>query len=449
MAQVIWRVGLLALTVVVAISCAGAQATPEAAPTASPAQSPPVNSTLPAAVTPSDSLATPSAPPSSTPQAIPTAEPTPSATPKRTPVPPTPISGVVAPWVETTRVGLGYVSNLWAAAVRDGTYVLSGQPMADGWDAHLWFSDDAVAWQLATMPAQPHIDRIHAITSTADGFVALGLDFSGEETLTQVLVSRDAHSWQIAGSYVGVGTDVAEIDGRLLAINNGNSVSDPQFSDDGGTTWKVVDTQSGLAVASGLLALYGADGYLWAVRSDDPSEDASITTPVELWRTTNGLDWTKVTDMPDSIAANSAAMTSGPNGWVISARRATFTDYEQSNEWFAWHSADGLNWQSAKSVPQYVDQIVADTDGFIGIGRDRGSCCVLEASNVRQLIWTSAEGSVWQQQPQKGWHGREIDFVASVGDRVLGVGIDWPLSRDSLNAGWGVGWQVDRADLLP
>ncbi|HEY7025127.1 MAG TPA: hypothetical protein VH371_09220 [Candidatus Limnocylindrales bacterium] len=341
------------------------------------------------------------------------------------------------------------MTGLWAASERQGTYVLSGQPVADGWDAQLWYSNDARLWQLAALPDQPHIDRIHAIAPTGNGFAALGLELNDTEFLTHALISTDGLAWKVAGSYPGVGSDLAEIDGRLLAFNNDNSKSDPVYSDDDGITWHVVSSPSGLVVADGLLALYETEDYLWALRSDDPTEDARIKTPIELWRTTDGLDWSEVVELPDSMAASKAEIASGPLGWVITARRATFTDYELSNEWSAWSSADGLVWRPAVSAPQYVDQILADDQGFIAIGRDPGKCCVLEESNVRQNIWTSADGRSWHQMSQQGWHGREIDYLTSVGTQLEGVGIDWKFwpSRDSV--GWGVAWEANRSDLLP
>lgn len=359
-----------------------------------------------------------------------------------------PVAGVVAPWMEMTDVGLGHVTDLWATAERNGIHVLSGQPAADGWAGQIWYSDGGLRWQPAALPAEPHIDRIHAITSTSSGFVALGLDFD-EETFTHALVSSDGREWRLAGSYTGTGTYLAEISGRLLAFGNNDWLSDPWYSDDGGATWHELDTESGLAVANGLLAFHQADGYLWAVRSDNPVEDASFRTPVELWRTPNGLDWEKVSELPQSISVSSAAIASGPDGWVISARRVTFSGPgEQHNAWLAWRSADGVNWQTAASNPEYVDQIVADEEGFIAIGRDPGACCALDSANVRQHVWISADGSTWRQLSRKGWHGREIDFITSVGDHVVGVGMDWLLAPGPDGEAWGVDWEVDRSELL-
>jgi hypothetical protein len=345
---------------------------------------------------------------------------------------------------------LEQVEQLWAEAQCGGTSVLSGQPnTSGGWDAHLWYSDDGLIWQAATMPDEPQIDRIHAIAASSAGCVALGLDFSGEETLTQVLVSSDGREWRVAGSFVGLGTILAEINGRLLAFGNNSWKSDPWYSDDGGRAWQKLDSESGLAVANGLLDLELIDDFLYAVRSDDPVDDASIKTPIELWRTDNGLDWSKVTDLPGSIAAGKATLASGPLGWVIAARRTTFDDMEQINEWFAWWSGDGVVWQPAKSAPRYIGQMVGDQLGFIAIGRDPGPCCALEESNVRANIWTSADGLSWHQQPQQGWHGREIDAITSVGDEIVGVGIDWKFWPGRSSIGWGVTWTVDRAALLP
>lgn len=365
-------------------------------------------------------------------------------------MPPTPIAGVVGPWIETTNVGLGHITDLWATE-RSGVYVLSGQPAADTWAGQLWYSEDGMHWRRATMPAERHIDRIHAIAiaSYSGSFVALGLDID-DETFTHVLISADGRDWQFAGSFKGIGTYLADIDGRLLAFGNLSWPSDPWYSENGGATWQRLETASGMAVANGLLAIHRANGYLWAVRSDDPIEDASIRTPVELWRTSDGLEWHLVRELPQSISANKAAMAHGPTGWVITAGRYTFPeDYEQSRDWYAWYSSDGETWKAARSSPAYVEQIVVDEQGFIGVGRDPGPCCALSESNVRQHVWTSADGSTWRRLSRKGWHGREIDFITSVGYQVVGVGMDWLLAPGPDGEAWGVVWEVERSKLLP
>jgi hypothetical protein len=335
-------------------------------------------------------------------------------------------------------------------AERDGIFVLSGQPAADTWAGQLWFSEDGFRWQRATMPAEPHVDRVHTVAATSTGFVALALDFSGEDTLTHALISADGRAWHPAGSYPGMGTNLAEIGGRLLAFGDVDRLSDPWFSEDAAATWQKLDTDSALAVADGLLALHQAEGELWAVRSDNPVEDATIKTPVELWRTRDGLEWELLGELPESVSANRAAIGSGPNGWVITARRTTFRHepLEQNEEWFAWHSRDGVSWEASRNVPQYVDQILADDQGLIAIGHDHGACCAIAEQDVRQLAWASADGSTWRRLQKDGWRGREIDFITSISDRVTAVGIDWLVNPGRNYEGWGVGWEVDRDELL-
>jgi hypothetical protein len=50
----------------------------------------------------------------------------------------------------------------------------------------------------------------------------------------------------------------------------------------------------------------------------------------------------------------------------------------------------------AERVPTFVEQIVADDQGFVAIGRDYGGCCAIDEASVDQLVWLSADGDTWQ-----------------------------------------------------
>lgn len=370
--------------------------------------------------------------------------------------------------METTDAGLGRARTFYSMAFDGHVFVLSGEattverysgpdPGKQGWvengAAAIWYSADALEWHRAVMPQHPAIDRIEALVATGAGFVALGLDFSGHAAVTHALISADGRQWAAAGSFPGIGDQAAQVGGRIVAFDPVDAESSTGWtSADGGQTWQPLPTEPANRLANGLLSLHVEGDYLWAVRSDDPFDDARIATPVELWRTTDGFDWELVGELPESISVNRAVMTSGPAGWVVSTRRITFSDaVHQNNEWFAWHSADGVNWQQSESAPRYVDQIVADEEGFIAIGHDYGPCCAFEESDVRQHVWLSADGSSWRQLSQAGWHGREIDFIVSNGTSVGGPGIDWLLGEgdSGFPGGWGVVWTVDRAKLAP
>jgi hypothetical protein len=338
------------------------------------------------------------------------------------------------------------------------TYVLSGEatflewvsiPGKESWQETgvpaIWYSQDLGEWRRATVPSGPSIE---AVVATNSGFVAFGPDFSGPGTKTQVLASVAGDEWTTAGSLSGYVDHAAAIGDLIVAFGSIDDLTSAWTSADAGQTWQQPSTESAADVADGLLTLYASDGFVWAIRSDDPIDDPSIVTPVELWRTEDGLEWELITKLPDSISVNDAVMTSGLHGLVISARRITFRNGVQATEWFAWHSADGISWQAARTPPQYVDQIIGDVAGFIAIGGAL-DCCAVEESDVLQNTWVSADGATWIQMPDEGWRGREIDFLVSDGVSVVGPGIDWRLVEGDTGfpGGWGVVWSVDRDQL--
>lgn len=445
-----------------------------------PAASPTISASPSSPATPAPA-ATPSTPPTS-PSPTSTSSPTPSTSPSptpntapRTPEPtnPAPIPGVVAPWTESADAGLGRVYDIVGTASANGTHVIVGTaeilywyvfPGKTGWMDDLvpaiWYSPDARTWQQADLPAEPELWDMIAVVAVDGGFVAFAYVDTDDASVTSAFTSSDGQEWQFSGSFVGSGRLIGTAGDRLVVFGE-TEYGQPAavWVSDDGATWQSVTEESALEVAGGVVALLSHDGFLWAVRSDDPYEDASIKTPVELWRTSDGLAWEMVGLLPKSISVNSASMAVGPAGWVITASRVTSAPGPgcgpgQSNySRYAWHSADGLSWKVARSAPEHVEQVVADESGFIGIGRRyAGGGCVINESDVRQTVWVSSDGSSWQQLPRKGWHGREIDVVSLLGDEVVAVGIDWKLlsggdEPGDMEGGWGVVWTVDRAEL--
>lgn len=350
-----------------------------------------------------------------------------------------------------TSTGLGAIEEFGPLAEANGRYVIAGQPGAvNAFLPHLWYSTDALNWQLAELPAQPAVTRFSSVIAGGSGFVAFGIDFeTADAPSTVVYSSADGSRWTVVGRVARDVDKAASVDGRLVAFGTTQYGQSPAvwLSADG-AEWQPVSDQSALLVDEGLVALANAAGFLWAVRSDDPAEDGNRH-PVELWRSSSGEHWDKVGELPNSISVSSATLAVGAMGWAITAERVTFAGASgaAAYDWYAWYSADGTEWHIAGSAPRHTDFILADDFGFVAVGGDYGGCCAVDASSVKGQIWTSDGGGRWTRRSDKGWNGRVIEALISGGPSVAGVGIDWRLFSDDPLHGLGVVWTVERSAL--
>jgi hypothetical protein len=409
-------------------------------------------SPTPTAVLPLSPSPTPTTSPTPVPSAstLPTPMPTPTVTirptspPARTPPPlRSPEPGVVAPWQESTDNGLGLVYEIDGVDYANGVYVAVGEAaVPTGWDARhgqwswgsaaaIWYSSDGQQWQPASLPDWPQLDRVTGVTATDSGFAALGPTADIGYT-TYVLTSADGRDWQVSSSFAGYATALTALGPHLLAYPI-------EIYGDQDAAWTYADgTWSRADLPRRVLAATAADGYMWAVVGDQR--------PPALWRSSDGLSWDKVAGISGPKDLAYAQLAVGPNGWVITGEQVTdgpgpIPEYG----WYAWTSPDSLTWTAVDKPPEHVASVLADDQGIVAVGFDTGGCCAWEPDTAQGAIWTSADGSVWQRLPKKGWTGRLPYQVTRSGNTLVVLGTDWNLSTDYVGA--GAEWTIDRAAL--
>ena len=321
-------------------------------------------------------------------------------------------TGLKIDWHQANSTGLGRPEGFPAAAYAKGTYVVSAWGNVGG---RIWASSDArnwsVAWRGDTPPSY--------VVPGGPGFVAWK---SG------ILLSKNGRTWNSANQ--GVPQRLLNSDFPQLGSVAGVVVA---FPDSGHGFWSG-DGHTWHALASGPkqpVTLAGDGTRLWALTGGS-NFDNSTTSPVQVWVTSDGKNWTNSAQLPNSHRAASLVAAFGPLGGVVIAGARS------------WYSADDVHWHLATNTPtrtnkgrDYVDAVVADAAGFIVTAHRDPPGCVIDPAQRLALTWTSVDGKIWRQMSTQGWLGREIDQLF-ISDRTLfGVGINW--SNDTPS---GVVWRA-------
>jgi hypothetical protein len=366
--------------------------------------------------------------------------PTDGATPPvATPGVPTGNQGLVVDWHQVPDPGLGVVIGVTGAASANGRLVVIGDSTEDFVPA-IWWSDNGNTWQLAQWPDSGNSAlALTGVTAGGPGFVAVGSDYESEDAINAVTyTSTDGVSWQR-----GDDPDLAGQSAFLIGAAGTNVVafadSGAVFKSSDGLSWDPVLDASAVEVGDGLLDVAGYNGSLWAF-STAPGATEEESGPLDVWRTDDGISWTRLGTVPDSLGALDARTAVGPKGLVLVAD----IDNADSFAWHGWQSADGANWQPATNTPAEITDVLSDETGFIAVGYYNlaGGCAVDETENVG-VTWTSVDGLTWRQMSQEGWVGREVDVLGLIGRTLVGVGIDWNLLYAEEGGNSGLVWTAD------
>ena len=323
-------------------------------------------------------------------------------------------AGLKIDWRQAQSSGLGRPQGFPASAYAKGTYVVSSWANVGG---RIWASTDARNWSVVWSGDSPP----SYIVPAGPGFVAWS---SG------ILLSKNGSKWISANQ--GVPQKLLNSGFPQLGSVAGVVVAFPDsghgyWSADG-RNWKSIAKGSG---PEGPITLAGDGAHLWAL-TGGRDFNTNTTSPVEVWVTADGKTWTKSAQLPYSHRAAGLSAAFGPLGGVVIAGAKS------------WYSPDDVHWHLAKNSPtltdkgrDYVDAVVADVSGFIVTAHRDPPGCVIDPTQRRALTWTTVDGHIWREMPEKGWLGREIDQLFISGRTLFGVGIDW-----SANSSSGVVWRA-------
>ena len=412
-----------AATVVVAlislVGCSDVASTAE--PTASAQPSPTVSAQPTASPeTPTLPLASPTPFETAASNASPVSAPSPTATavPTATPTQYVSHEGLVVDWNGSVDAGFGPVYRFTGVAERAGTYVAVGQAT---WDmqAGIWFSHDGLHWAWASFPySGTEMVELQSVAADEDTFVAVGsrrrfVSDGGYVGDGAVFVSSDGPTWELVESDLfstDTLNDVLSLNSAFVAISWEDIYTSPD-----GRTWVHSTDASAIAVGQGLEKVISDGATLWAFSRSDTANEHDAT--VEVWTSGDGATWTLAGKLPGSRGSGVDAAAVGPKGAI-----ALGSDLQ------VWYSPDGSAWQQASQPPSDIwrGDVLADQTGFVATGRYiLGSGCAYSEEDVVGVTWTSVDGSVWRQMPEKGFKGKVVQALSLAGRTLIGLGVDY------------------------
>lgn len=278
----------------------------------------------------------------------------------------------------------------WAARGGFGTVQFNGNTWLFGGSRgpgnlanDVWYSSDMVNWTMAT-GAAPWATRYWHMSAAYDGKM-----------------------WVMGGGFVGTFAAYNDV------WHSTNGVDWTQAT--GSAAWSRRQG-GGLVVFNDKIWLLGgvASEGGWVYKND-------------VWSSTNGADWTKVTNAaPWGARASGAVFVFDGKMWIAGGWNgsAALSD--------VWFSADGLSWNCA------TDSAPWGPRGFMPPAVYGNKMWVIggySGSAVKRDVWYSTDGGDWIQSPDAPWSARYEHGVAEVGGKmwVWGGG---PGSYSYLNDVW-------------
>lgn len=288
-----------------------------------------------------------------------------------------------------------------------------------------WYRSAPNSWTALTSPLDPLVSfggRIMALDAGPDGFVAIGVDTSFRRPTIYVFTSVDGRSWAPRGGvepgdgFIPFG--VSEANGKIVVVGSTPSDSNPD-----GRIW-VLDGQQWIRVPSAPLGFDEPGAQVltsidWNAARGFVAGGSIVRGGREiptLWRSPDGLTWTKLPDgMPPSDGLNAAVQRIVAVGTGFLASGASDAGPR------VWRSEDGASWTPvpAPAVPPAEVLLVFAASGG-------GKLMVVTLGEV---------GSRLHERTSSGWVRRdtgaafpqaksasELYDVAVAGSRVVAIG---------------------------
>jgi hypothetical protein len=360
--------------------------------------------------------------PSPEPTSSPTPEPTeePTATPTPTPTPASEARPFRVTW--TAGSGIDPMAMVNEVAYLDGRWIAVGAIFDDTPVASIWTSTDGATWTRADIDASP-----------------------GQNEYTQV-------------------SDVAEVDGALVAIGSWGAIDSDQRSwvtwrsTDGGATWTESRDPSGMAAFSRIVG--GGPGLVavgWNVASGTPTSSFFATSADGItWEHTQTVDEATVRALgvvgDRLVAVGHVQAEAGgdrrPAAWYSDDGGVTWTagtvpeasDLAMADlapfgdglaaigdggdaataAWItvAWMTDDGATWEAVEVADGAMAMGIGAVDaGLVGVGN-------FAAHDIGPGVsWTSADGAAWQESGELADGAVRLSAVAGQGDVVVAGGL--------------------------
>ncbi|MGE5156053.1 MAG: hypothetical protein ACM3JP_00980 [Betaproteobacteria bacterium] len=296
------------------------------------------------------------------------------------------------------------------------------------------------------IPGQAYMEDVVGVPG--GGFVSVG--YVPPDWQPAAWTSPDALTWSIHAMGTTDFTFPVALavgaDGTVVAVGRSGKAPMSWTSTDG-TTWTehAVSVLAGTAAERMNAVVAGSRGYVAGGSAGPELADRHAW----FWTSEDGSDWRPVADDAATFANSEVrAIASSADGFVAVG---VVGDAQHPTGAVAWTSSDGRRWtrvdDSAFDGGVAVSVVAAPFGGFIAVGSD--------LDRKEAVVWTSQDGGHWTRAPTEASRRYPGDYVwmtdvASVDDRVIGVGVFQGLQRGTATS-WtsrdGMTWE--RARIAP
>jgi hypothetical protein len=284
----------------------------------------------------------------------------------------------------------------------------------------------------------------HEMDVTTDEFgLALGSPVLGGPGLVAVgdqyvFLSFDGRSWQVIQDAEFTGASLRGLtsaNGVLLVSRLQYGPEEDEFDmfrSLDGMTWSLVAGRNAEHVATGLMNVVSVDDAFLAFVAHNGERYGADA--IEIWRSTDGIDWAPLSDIPNSGETEGVAVVPGGPGVLAVSGHGLFAGYDKELA-IAWTSADGVDWTQTRDAPFAPSDLLGVGPGFVAVGGHfpKDGTGIQYEDSVTGDSWTSADGESWRKVGQPG-KGREIEQLVVLGDYVAGYGLDF--NSKALGAMW-------------
>lgn len=273
----------------------------------------------------------------------------------------------------------------------------------------IWGSNDGLNWQRADVP---DLRTVSLLVAGPGGLIALG---DPTEDNTPLWHTPNGTDWTRV-----VDTDFAGQRIAQVAATGDGFVALGSFvwTSPDGSAWDVASSPSGLLMA--------ASGIQTIVRNSDVlaafTGGAPTGAPIEVWLSTNLVDWTKLDALAHSSDMETVVAAVGPLGWIV----AGSTELENGHRTHRMWLSDGQTSEEVASPVGPVSDVFVDAAGYIAVGfRVIAEGCAIEPYEIQGETWTSVDGQAWTEMPLAPFLYQRIDQLFRDGRTLIGVGLSY------------------------
>ncbi len=323
-----------------------------------------------------------------------------------------------SPWTGTELAGARAIAGGVDRFVAVGSVGYPPRPAA-------WYSTDGLAWEMATIADQPAGTSMTTVIATEGGFVAMGVESTGDGGETQRV-----RSWYSADGLEWLATPLqrpakSQLQAVVAALADGPAGQLALGSFAGQDLaaqrlWRTGDGQSWELVPSP-----GAKGSIWHSLAANPDGYLLLGQDrrgkASNWRSPDGLTWERLRGSP--LLFDLAA---SPEGEVVGIGPKDI-----------WLSRDLASWEQVWTRPRSwalgdsnaFEWVERDDSDYLVVGHDFGSCAEGIDECHRNPLFLSTDGETWTEAAgPDGEPGADpavwLAGSASVGDATVVLGQD-------------------------